>query len=55
LKLDNYEAAFNAYNKIRVEWFDTFQFKFDMNDYSELKIALERIKNPVSKGLKKQG
>lgn len=55
LKLDNYEAAFNAYNKIRVEWFDTFQFKFDLNDYSELKISLERIKNPVSKGLKKQG
>jgi hypothetical protein len=56
LKLDNYEAALNAYSKIRVEWFDTFQFKFDMNDYVDLqKIMKLNAKNPRSLGKEKRG
>jgi tetratricopeptide (TPR) repeat protein len=54
-KMGEIDSALLNYKKIRVEWFDTFQFKLDMKDYSEIKLALEKIKNPVSKGLKKQG
>lgn len=56
MKLNNHEAALNAFNKIRVEWFDTFQFKSDLNDYVELQNAIKvKNKNPRSRGKEKRG
>jgi hypothetical protein len=56
MKLNNYEAALNTYSKIRVEWFDTFQFKSDMKDYIDLQKRMKlNAKNPRSHGKEKQG
>lgn len=44
LQMGELDSALLNYKKIRVEWFDTFQFKLDMEDFTELKLALAKTK-----------